>query len=75
MSDDNRHNSAGQSGLPADAGNGMSDRSAQTDVSDSGMSETDTVTAHVTDGQDQADTQTPATGTTFGTTGNDDTRQ
>lgn len=75
MSDDTKQDSAGQGGLPTDAGNGMSDRSGYTDNSESGMTDTDTGTAHVTDGQDQADTRTPATGTTFGTTGTDDTRQ
>ena len=53
----------------------MSDRSGYTDNSESGMTDTDTGTAHVTDGQDQADATTPATGTSFGTTGTDDTRQ
>lgn len=70
MSDDTK-----QGGLPADAGNGMSDRSGYADNSGSGMTETDTATAHVTDGQDQADTRTPATGTTFGPTVTDDTQQ
>ena len=75
MSDDTRQDSAGQGGLPADAGNGMSDRSGYADNSESGMTDTDTATAHATDGQDQADATTPATGTSFGTTGNDDTHQ
>ncbi|MXV18061.1 hypothetical protein [Deinococcus xianganensis] len=70
MSDDTK-----QGGLPADAGNGMSDRSGYMDNSESGMTDTDTGTARVTDGQDQTDATTPATGTSFGTTGNDDTRQ
>ncbi len=61
MSDDTK-----QGGLPADAGNGMSDRSGYMDNSGSGM--TDTATAHVTDGQevvhrerlDRRDRQRPA---------------
>ncbi|PTA68174.1 hypothetical protein [Deinococcus arcticus] len=64
-----------QSGLPADAGNGMSERSMQTDESESGLSETPVGGSHVSDMQDQADEGRSSTGTTFGTGPNDDTRQ
>ncbi|MVN88363.1 hypothetical protein GO986_16580 [Deinococcus sp. HMF7620] len=64
-----------QGGLPADAGNGMSDRSGYTDDSDTGLTETSVGGSHITDMQDEADTHVPDTGTTFGTSPDDDTRQ
>ncbi|MBZ9714302.1 hypothetical protein [Deinococcus multiflagellatus] len=64
-----------QGGLPTDAGNGMSDRSGDTRDSQTGLTDTPVGGSHTTDLQDQADTHTPDTGTTFGTGPNDDTRQ
>lgn len=68
-----------QGGLPADTGNGMSDRAGNYDESETGM--TDTPTGNSTAGTGNAvpgvDGDRPAmdTGTSFGVDPNDDTRE
>lgn len=82
--DDDRSTTPDQGGLPADLGNGMSDRAGWTDESESGRTETPLVTDSPRRPSDREDMGIPdlpgqaddgdSTGTTFGTTGMDDKR-
>ncbi|WP_102125561.1 hypothetical protein [Deinococcus planocerae] len=70
-----------EGGLPADAGNGMSDRAGNTDESESGMTDTPVAVGEATRMSDGAPGGVPgapgladgltSTGTTFGTGGDD----
>ncbi|MEF2276940.1 hypothetical protein V3W47_01435 [Deinococcus sp. YIM 134068] len=81
MTQDDRTPTDSQGGLPADAGNGMSDRAGYTNDSESGMTDTPTATGNPMTSDDRNVTGQPgsggglaSTGTTFGT-GNDDKSQ
>ncbi|BDP43084.1 hypothetical protein DAETH_30530 [Deinococcus aetherius] len=81
MTQDDSHDRDSQGGLPADAGNEMSDRAGYADDSGSGMTETPVTTGEATRMSDQAPGGVPgtpgqadglaSTGTTFGTGGDD----